>query len=455
MASGRLKASEKLCRHAVDLDPDNSESHYLLGAVLARQGLCEQAVMPLEKAIDLHPGHWRALNDLGTVYREGGRHQEAAACFERLFKHPATPTTLLSNALLSLHGHAEHDHERLFALYCAVGRRIEADAGPPLAAARRAEPGARIRLGYFSPRFKPGVIGDFFLPLFDAHDRKRFAVHLFSDLDSSSNPCARYLSEQADHWIDTRSQSDSQMAEGVRQAEIDIFIDLAGHAPGHRLGVFARRPSPIQISMLDSFDTTGMRAFDYFVSDRCSTPPDTGQRFTEQVLLLSQPRLVYRPWDTGPEVAPLPALRNGFVTFGNFNRAEKTTEGVLKLWAAILLRLPDARLVLKARAYDDPGVVERCRSRLARYGVMPDRIEFRGWSKHRRLLEEYADIDIALDPFPYNGGLTACEALWMGVPVLCLEGARIISRQSACFLRSLGLDTFVGETLEDYAAKAH
>jgi glycosyltransferase involved in cell wall biosynthesis len=451
---GDLKTSEKCCRRAVELDKDDTESLYLLGTARARQRLYEKALAPLKRAISLNPGHWRALNDLGNVYREIGQHQKSAACLARLFRNPATPTNYLSNALLGLQNQTEADHGRLFALYCAVGRRIESEAGPPLPAFAPKGSAEKIRLGYYSPRFKPGVIGDFFLPLFDAHDRRNFEIHLFSDLDSGSNPCARYLSRHADHWTDTKKLTDRQLAEVVNSTKIDIFIDLAGHSPGHRLGAFACKPAPIQISMLDSFDTTGMAAFDYFVSDRCSTPVGSGQRFAEKLLLLSQPRLVYRPTDRVPSIAPLPAQKNGFVTFGSFNRAEKITAHVLVLWANILSHLPDARLILKAKAFDDSGVVRRYQRRFGTLGVGPERIEFRGWSRHRQLLSEYGDIDIGLDTFPYNGGLTTCEALWMGVPVITLEGARIISRQGACFMRSLGLEEFVSQSTEEYGEMA-
>jgi len=454
LAAGQLPEAESCCREALELDPGDAKSLHLLGTTLIRQSRYEKAGVALQAASDLQPGDWRIVNDLGTVYRESGHHHEAAACFERLFRNPATPTRVLSNALLSLHGQAAQDHQRMFALIRAVGRRIEAEAGPPLGTSFDAIGDPKIRLGYCSPRLKPGVIGDFFLPLFDAHDRTLFDLYLYSDLDSSDNPCARYLARHADRWTDTRNQSDREMAETVRADRIDIFIDLAGHTPGNRLGVFARRPAPIQLSMLDSFDTTGMSAFDYFVSDQYASPPGSPQRFIEKLLLLHRPRLLWRPWEPGPEVSPLPALNNGYVTFGNFNRVEKTTEAALRAWAEILLRVSDSRLVLKARIYDDPDVVSWHRSQLVRFGVAPERIDFSGWCEHPHLLEAYGDIDIALDPFPYNGGLTACEAMWMGVPVLTLEGTRVISRQSASLLRSLRLESFVAGTLEDYVDRA-
>jgi predicted O-linked N-acetylglucosamine transferase (SPINDLY family) len=443
-AGNQFKSSERFCRKALSIAADDRESLYLLGTSLARQRHYDEALQHLEKVVNLYPSHWRAYNNLGNVYRETGRHDKALACYDQVFAHQESSAATLSNILLGLHFHIDGDHQRQFEMHRQVGKRIEAEAGPMMPARDISAEDARIRIGYFSPRFKPGVIGDFFVPLFDAHDRSRFELHLYSDLEAT-NTCSEYLAQEADGWTDTCSLTDKQFAEAVRSDKIDIFIDLAGHAPGNRLGVFARKPAPVQVCLLDYFDTTGMKAFDYYVSDHCSTPDHSKQQFTENLIRLSQPRLVYKASENYPAVAPLPSLQNGYITFGSFNRCEKITTPVVDLWARILKRIPTSRLILKDRGFGVKEVVNRYREMFSHHGVNHARLEFRGWSDHQGLLEEYGDVDIALDPFPYNGGLTTCEALWMGVPVISLLGSRIINRQSACMMLSVGLDQFVGE----------
>lgn len=234
--------------------------------------------------------------------------------------------------------------------------------------------------------------------------------------------------------------------------EIDILIDLAGHAPENRLTALAAKPAPVQVSMLDYFDTTGVPAIDYLVTDRVSTPPESPQRFTERCLVLDQPRLVYEAPSYAPPVTVRPATA-GELVFGSFNRHEKTSTAVLEAWTALLRAVPDARLLLKNRAFAEAELRDSFLARFTERGIAPERIEFRPASPHGEMLAEYGDMDIALDTFPYNGGLTTCEALWMGTPVLTLEGSRIISRQSSAMLQSVGLHDFVARTQDEFVSK--
>jgi len=202
--------------------------------------------------------------------------------------------------------------------------------------------------------------------------------------------------------------------------------------------------------MLDYFDTTGVAAIDYFVSDEYHSPPGSPQRFVETLIRLPTIRLCYEPVDFAPPVRDLPALRNGFVTFGSFNRREKVTPDVIALWSRALHAVPRSRLVLKGSFFDKTDVQRSILDAFATHDIAPHRIAFRGRSAHRDVLEEYGDVDIGLDTFPWNGGLTTCEALLMGVPVIALKGDRIISRQSAAMMHAVGLDEFVADDEAGY-----
>jgi protein O-GlcNAc transferase len=205
----------------------------------------------------------------------------------------------------------------------------------------------------------------------------------------------------------------------------------------------ARKPAPLIVTWLDYFDTTGLDAVDYLIGDPISTPPDGTQLFTERVVNLTPCRFCYEPPAIAPDVAPPPVLRNGYLTFGCFNRLSKLAGPVIALWANLLQALPSARLLLKNAAFIDPGTRAHFVELFKQHGVAPERLELRQHSPHAQMFAEYADVDIALDPFPYNGGVTTCEALWMGVPVLALLGNAMISRQSASLLNAVGLNEWV------------
>ena len=254
---------------------------------------------------------------------------------------------------------------------------------------------------------------------------------------------------RASLWRDLLTEDDEAIARRMRDDSLDVLVDLAGHTPGGRLLVLARKPAPVIATWLDYFDTTGLDAVDYLVGDPISTPPDGTQRFSEKVLRIEPCRLCYAPPDYAPEVAPPPAASNGFMTFGSFNRLSKLAPPAIALWARILDAVPGSRLLLKNAAFTDQRTRERVIASFAPYGVGNARLELRRDSPHAQMLAEYGDVDIALDPFPYNGGLTTSEALWMGVPVLALMGDSMISRQSASLLNAAGMADWIARSEED------
>jgi predicted O-linked N-acetylglucosamine transferase (SPINDLY family) len=218
--------------------------------------------------------------------------------------------------------------------------------------------------------------------------------------------------------------------------------------------VLARKPAPVIATWLDYFDTTGLESVDQLIGDPVSTPPAATQRFTERVVRIAPCRLCYAPPAYAPEVATAPFAHNGFITFGSFNRLSKIVAPVVELWAATLRAIPDSRLLLKNAAFADPRTREALGAHFQRLGIARERLELRAHSPHAQMLDEYADVDIALDPFPYNGGLTTCEALWMGVPVLAVLGDSMISRQSAALLHAAGLSSWVAADADDFVRRA-
>ena len=318
-------------------------------------------------------------------------------------------------------------------------RRCPRDGGERRrAVARGAWSGARKALSLF-----------FLLPLLRHLSRSRYEVFCYS-AGFKSDDVSSELRDRADGWRDVGGDSDDALAQRIDGDEIDILIDLAGHAPGNRLRAIARKPAPVIVTWLDYFDTTGVDGVDFLITDSVSAPQDTQQRFTETILRIDPSRLCYAPPAYAPSPASPPVLRNGFVTFGSFNRLAKLAEPVIDLWARLLHAVPDSRLLLKSAAFNHATTRAMFARRFVERGIAEARLELRGSTPHAQMLAEYADIDIALDPFPYNGGLTTCEALWMGVPVVALLGDSMISRQGAALLMAAGRSEWVARAEDEW-----
>jgi predicted O-linked N-acetylglucosamine transferase (SPINDLY family) len=263
------------------------------------------------------------------------------------------------------------------------------------------------------------------------------------------------LRQAADTWEDIFFLDDDEVVNLIRKAQIDILVDLSGHTAYNRLLVFARRPAPVQAEWIGYFHSTGMTSMDYFITDPDTTPPNSGQLFSETPVFLPHTRFCYGPPDYAPEVVASPFEKLSMITFGSFNRLPKMTEEVVAAWCNILHAVPRSRLVVKSGALSDTLATERLLARFERHGIGPERLDLRENSAHAEMLAEYGDIDIALDTFPFNGGMTTLEALWMGVPVVTLAGDTVVSRQTVSALANIGLaDELAFPKVDAYVAGA-
>jgi len=273
-------------------------------------------------------------------------------------------------------------------------------------------------------------------------DPTRVQLHAFStqaDVDALTQairPCFAA-------WTSITALDDAQAAQCVRDQKIDVLLDLSGHTAHNRLALFARRAAPVQVSWLGYFATTGLQAMDYLLSDWACSPAGSAELFTETVWRLPATRLCFAPPDAAPPVAGLPALQRGFVTFGCFQTTSKLNDAVLAAWAHILRAVPTARLRIQSTRLGNADEKDRLAARLGALGIAAQRIDLHGRAPRTAYLAAHAGVDIILDTFPYPGGTTTCEALWMGVPTLTLAGDRLIARQGAGLLHAAGLDDWV------------
>jgi predicted O-linked N-acetylglucosamine transferase (SPINDLY family) len=324
--------------------------------------------------------------------------------------------------------------------------------GAPRPTPRDPDPERRLRVGYASPDFANHSCSYFLAPPLAAHDRAQVQVFAYSDVAVPDGITAAFRGLDL-VWRDMAGKDDDAFLAQARDDGIDILVDCAGHTTGNRMGAFARRGAPVQVTWLGYPGTTGLDVFDARLVD-CETDPD-GAPASEPLVRVPGGFLAYLPPPYAPAPGPPPFARKGYATFGSFNNLPKLNPGTLDLWARAVAPVPEARLLVKARGLDEAPTAERVRGHLARAGLPPERVELRGFvdgvAAHIAL---YGEVDIALDPTPYNGTTTTCEALWMGVPVLTLAGDRHAGRVGASLLTHAGLADCVAGTPDQFVARA-
>lgn len=434
---------------AVALRPDVPQLHVNLGNVRIDQDRLGEAISCFENAIRLDPRLAEAHVNLGNVLLAQGRIKDAFGSYRRGLSIKPEFAEGHSAFLFALHYDPALKPETIAAEHREWGKRHAAHLAPARNSFRRHS--SRIRVGYVSPDFRRHSVSYFALPVIEAHDPAHFEIFCYSDVKSPDEMTARF--QKHSHWRNTTAWNDEQLAAQIRKDEIDILIDLAGHTSGNRLLVFARKPAPIQMTWLGYPNTTGLEAIDYRITDSWADPEGlTESLHTEHLLRLPAGFLCYQP----DPAAPLPEFKDKPFTFGCFNNFAKINPPLLSLWSRILQRVPGSMLMLKNKALGDPHTRELFTSRLLEAGIDPQRVRLEGFrSKHFHHLAAYHEVDIALDTFPYHGTTTTCEALWMGVPVLTLEGRTHVSRVGVSLLKRCRLDQeWIAATPDEYVDRA-
>lgn len=448
---GDMAAAEACYRRALAADPGLAEAHNNLGLVQQEAFRYDEAEISYLNALAHRPDMGDAHNNLGDLYLRADRLEDAEQAFRRAFETDPRH----SNLLFCLNYIPGHDRGEVFSLYRAWNaKHVLPRARPATHWANDPDPARRLRIAYFSADFCAHPVAYFFEPLLAHHDRTHFEVFCYSNTRSPDAVTER-LRGLADGWREILGLDDEQVCDRVRRDGIDILVDLAGHTDLNRLMVLARKPAPVQVSYLGYPNTTGLDSVDYRLTDADADPPGPGERYyTEELVRLPSGFLCYQP-GAAPEAAGPPALAAGHLTFGSFNNLSKVNTEVVAVWSEILRAVPGSRLLLKAKSLHDSGVRRRVLEWFVSRGIAEERIELRGTETtidaHLRC---YHRVDIALDPFPYNGTTTTCEALWMGVPVITLAGDWHAGRVGVSLLRRVGLEEWIADSTQDYVGKA-
>jgi predicted O-linked N-acetylglucosamine transferase (SPINDLY family) len=449
---GRTAEAVSAYQRALELKPDHPQAYHNLGCALHVAGRLDEAVAAFERAIQLDPGYAEPYNALGNVFKDQGRIDEALASFRTALERKPGFLAAASNLLYTLHFHPDADGPTLLAAHRLWASRY----AEPLAVEIQPHPNNRdpdrgLRVGFVSPDFRDHPLARSLLPWFPHVDRRSIELVCYSDVRVADGGTER-LRGQADTWRETRGLGDAELAALIRADAIDILVDLAQHTASNRLLVFARKPAPVQVTMLGMPGTTGLTTMDYRLTDHHLDPPGPSDgHYEERSIRLPRCYWCYEPREDAPTVGPLPAERRGFVTLGCLNQFAKVSRPALELWARILRSVPGARLLIHCQ----PGRhLEAVRRLFDDAGVAPDRVEFVGRVPHAEYLTRYQDIDLGLDPFPYGGGVSTMDALWMGVPVITLAGRTAVGRAGASILANVGLPELIARTPEEYLARA-
>lgn len=443
METGRAEAAAALMAEALALNPELPHGHYNLGLALLAANRPVEAQRALLQALTRDKDDAEVHMDLGNALMHQGRPTEALALYRKAAKLAPYNRVVASAGLMALQyapGLSEKDlfqtHTRVLAPWNGAAARA------PKAALQGGRP---LRVGLLSPDLRRHPVGYFMAPWLEARTPDALHVTCYADSAQQDDMSAR-LKNGADAWRDTAGLDDAALAEAIGQDGIQILVDLAGHTRDNRFPLFAARAAPVQATWAGYVGATGVGAMDYLITDAVQTPDGSAAWYGEAFATLPECYVCYAPPANVPAVSELPALRRGELVFGCLNGMPKLNPGVLKFWAGLVQEAPGGRLLLANRQLGEPALRDRVMHLLRNAGLPPDRLELHGGAPIQEFMALYSEIDVALDPFPYSGGLTTLESLAMGVPVLGVRGKTFAGRHTASHMTAVGLGDWVAQS---------
>lgn len=442
--AGQPVPAHESLSHALRLKPDYAEAHNALGLTLEAIGQKDDASFHYQQAVQCRPDFADAWSNLGTNLGEQGRSEESIGCLRHSLAIRPGAAPVHSNLLLQLNYSSQLTPEQVFAEHRAWAERHAGPTPDPFPIPEPHDPNRCLRVGYLSADYRAHTVSGFLELLLTHHDREQVEVFAYANVLRPDEK-TEALRPLADHWRPIAGMTDDHVAGQIHDDRIDILVDLGGHTAANRLLVLARRPAPVQATLFGYPNTTGMPAVDFRITDPISEPvsgPVTPA--TEAPLRLPEMAWIYRPPAQTPTPGPLPSLSQRTFTLGCLNNAAKLSDACLETWIEILRSVPGTRLVLLAGQAQ--AGAKRLTERVVKAGVLRDRVELLPRLPPEQYFAAHQQFDLYLDPFPYNGGVTSCDALWMGTPVLTVAGSTYVSRQGMGLMTRIGLPQFIAET---------
>ena len=451
---GKLDDAVASYHKALAIKPDYAEAHSNLGNVFQEQGKLGDAVASYHKAIAIKPDYAEAHSNLGVAFKDQGKLDDAVASCQKALAIKPDYAEVHSNLIFLYSYILDHPIIDLRDEASRYDKLVSAKARPISNHPNIKNPDRRLRIGMVSGDFKQHAVGHFLTGVLSEINTEHVELFAYStssmedDLTVKIKTCVYKFQKVV-------GISDEQLSKDIMEDGIDILIDLSGHTGRNRLPLFAWKPAPIQVTWLGYGGTTGIEAMDYVLCDSLVLPPSDEAHFIEKPWRLPDIWVCFSPPKFDIEVGTLPALANSHITFGSFNNLTKISDKAVECWARILKAVPDSRLLLKNNQLNDTSIQEATRTRFEAHGINPLRIILKSHviDKKEHFLT-YQEMDISLDTFPYSGGTTTIEAIWMGTPVVTLKGDRFISHLGESILHNVGLADWIADTTDDYVEKA-
>ncbi len=486
----KLEEAIKSYDRVVELAPGYAAAYFNRANALKKLKRYEESLLSYNKAIALNPSHAEAYNNSGTSLKELMRFEESKHNYDRAIElKPEYSDAYLNRGVilvalndlksaildykkaLEINPLDSEAHSGLLFTLNYVSKRLEKDllyeavrygelvkqkSHAYTSWANTTEIDRCLIIGFISGDFRIHPVGYFIEGVIESlklHFSKKLKIHCYHNHDIEDALTER-IRKNCDEWVFVNELSDEVLSQKIRNDHIDILIDLSGHTAHNRLPVFCWKPAPIQATWLGYFASTGVKEIDYLIADPWVAPQLEDKNYTEKVWRLPETYLCFSPPVDEIQINELPGITSGYITFGSFNNLAKMNQPVVRLWAKVLKAIPDSRLFLKNYRLSNEKVRENIIATFAEYGVSQGRLILEGKSPRNELLSSYQKVDIALDPFPYPGGTTSVESLWMGVPVLTKRGDSFLSRIGETIMNNAGLHNWVAKDEDDYISKA-
>ncbi len=443
-------------RRALEIQPDYAEVHNNLGIALKAAGRFDDAMVSYRRALEFKPDFAEGYVNIGNILNDLGQLERAEENFRKALELKPDYIEVRSSLLFSDSYRANQDASLMLSDACSYGHQVMVSARPFKGWSNAPDASRCLRIGFMSGDLRQHPVGNFLeavLATLSVQASGRQELFAYS-CHSQSDEVTERIKAHCHGWCSAVGLSDRSLAQRIRDDGIDILIDLSGHTAHNRLPMFAWKPAPVQATWLGYLATTGVSAIDYIIADVWTLPESEEPYFTEKVWRLPESYLCFTPPADSVAVGPLPAIHNGYITFGSFNNLTKMNDTVVALWSRILAAIPNSRLCLKSPQLKEETVRQSVVERFAVHGVDAKRLTLQAPVPRSEYLIPFQQVDIALDPFPYPGITTSVENLWMGVPVLTLAGKSFLSRQGVGLLKNAGLSEWIAEDADDYVARA-
>jgi len=449
---GRLDEAEINLRQAIELKPDLAGAHSNLGVMLQKLGRLDEAEISLRQAIELKPDLADAYNNLGITLKEMGRLDEAETSYTQAIVLKPDYAEAHSN-LLFLYSGFMYESSHYLKKAREYGQQIAKSVASKYSTWLCVGNTKILRVGMVSGDLKNHPVGYFLEEFLNQLGKFDFELYAYTTKSNEDDLTLR-IKPGFTRWKSLVGISDVDAADHIYNDGIHILIDLSGHTAQNRLPIFAWKPAPVQISWLGYFASTGVAEIDYILGDPYVTPTEEANHFNEKIWQLPESYICFTEPEVDIDVVSLPALDKKRITFGCFNKIARITDPVVRVWSEILHAVPTAVLFLKDKYFDVKSVRDSFYDRFKVNGIQKDRLILEGKSPRSKYLAAYNRVDIALSPFPYGGGTTSAEGLWMGVPVITMQGNHFLSHLGESIAHNTGLSDWIAVDEEDYVAKA-